>query len=96
MPVDNNGNIDVGSISKGEKQRYLSLGIGAFIIIMIFSTVLMLMGGQFHDPDQNKPIKNQEFGEKTVIPVEDMTMGSGFYHNIRQGQDVKKYKLHVK
>ncbi|HHZ12597.1 MAG TPA: M15 family metallopeptidase [Clostridiales bacterium] len=76
MPVDNNGNIDVGSISKGEKQRYLSLGIGAFIIIMIFSTVLMLMGGQFHDPDQNKPIKNQEFGEKTVIPVEDMTMGS--------------------
>ena len=25
---------------------------------------------------KNKPIKNQEFGEKTVIPVEDMTMGS--------------------
>jgi aryl-alcohol dehydrogenase-like predicted oxidoreductase len=32
VPVDNNGNIDVGSISKGEKQRYLSLGIGIDIV----------------------------------------------------------------
>jgi D-alanyl-D-alanine carboxypeptidase len=76
VPAKYDGRINLGSESKGEKPGYLSLGIGAFIFIMIFSTVFMLMGGQYHKSDQNNSIKNQEPEDKITISVQAGVMES--------------------